>query len=335
MMDLNTLPYLHLRFDLVARSSIKLGGYQAGERMRDALAQVMLQAVCPETMRREKPDPEHAANCPACWLLAAETDPGMVRRAYTLAPPLPLMDLAERGQEFSFVLTLFGQGYQFLPYFVLAVPQMGRLGVGPGRGQFELNAIWAMQPLAGEIHPVLLPGERVVHPPSAAPDVDLSGLAAGIPPQADLRIRFLTPTRLIEDDRLVKVPDFGVFFRRLLERLDALRRQHWGAEPRPREEIEHLYALADGVRMVEVNTEWVDLWGPSGRTGGRTPMGGLVGTATYRAKDWTLLLPWLLLGQGTQVGKLAAKGNGVFELALPNRYGYWQTVFSPVEVWGG
>ena len=46
------LTLTHLRFDVIARTPIKLGGYQAGERLRDALARVMLRAVCPETANR-------------------------------------------------------------------------------------------------------------------------------------------------------------------------------------------------------------------------------------------------------------------------------------------
>jgi hypothetical protein len=52
-------------------------------------------------------------------------------------------------------------------------------------------------------------------------------------------------------------------------------------------------------------------------------MGGLVGFAVYRSKQWDKLLPWLLLGQGVQVGKLTSKGNGVFQVDLPGKPGYW------------
>ena len=87
------LTFTHLRFQARARTAIRLGEYQGAERLRDALAQVMLRAVCPDPStalrqaqggssgrRAETPSPEHAAVCPACWLLAAQTDPGAVRR---------------------------------------------------------------------------------------------------------------------------------------------------------------------------------------------------------------------------------------------------------------
>ena len=130
--------------------------------------------------------------------------------------------------------------------------------------------------------------------------------------------------RLVERGELARLPDFGVFFRRLLERIDDLARQLAGQERRPAEDVQRLYALADRVRLVDADVEWVDLKSWSGRTRKHTPMGGFVGQARYRAADWTELLPWLIFGQGVQAGKLAVKGNGVFELVLPGRPGYWQ-----------
>jgi hypothetical protein len=57
----------HLRFDCRATSPIQLGGHTAGNALRNALANVMLRATCPEAPRRGEPSPEHAAVCPA-WM---------------------------------------------------------------------------------------------------------------------------------------------------------------------------------------------------------------------------------------------------------------------------
>ena len=318
------LTFTHLRFHARATQPIRLGQYQGAERLRDALAQVMLRAICPETQRTKKPAPEHAAVCPACWLLAADTDPGLVRRVYSLAGPQPPMDTLSPHQDFHFTITLFGNGFNFLPYFVLAASAMGDTGVGPGRGKFEIASIQAVNPLAGERLTILAEGEKIVRPQSLPIGWDeASALAWGFPNDEDVRIRFLSPTRLIESDSLVKAPDFGIFFRRLLERIDELAKQHNGGERRPPEDVRRLYQLADEVRLIDQSTQWIELWGPSSRRGQRTPMGGFVGYAAYRSKNWGELLPFLLLGQGVQVGKLTAKGNGVFQVELNGRNGYW------------
>jgi hypothetical protein len=111
--------------------------------------------------------------------------------------------------------------------------------------------------------------------------------------------------------------------------MDELARQHSGGTQRPPDEVRRLYQLADEVRLIEQSTQWIDLWGPSSRKKGRnkgqsTPMGGFIGEALYRSKHWDALLPFLLLGQGVQVGKLTSKGNGVFQVEMPARKGYWR-----------
>jgi hypothetical protein len=327
------LTLTHLRFDATALSPIRLGGFQAGERLRDALAGVILNAVCPEVYRRAYPTPEHAAVCPACWLLAANLDPGEVRRLYALVPPLPPPDVVESGGRFSFVITLFGEGLRFLPYFVLASPEMGRRGVGPGRGRFELEAISAIDPLKGEVEAVWQRGENLVRPPAGRLSWETAlaasqQAAGGLEKNPALQIDFLTPTRLIEDNALLKSPDFGVLFRRLLKRIDELAEQFCGQGPRSSHEIEALHTAADRVRLVESEVAWTELWGPSNRTGRRTPMGGFTGRTVYRARDWSPLLPWLVMGQGVQAGKLAVKGNGVFQSGLSRTRPYWESVMS-------
>lgn len=328
------LTLLHLRFDLIARTPIKLGRERAGDRLRNALAAVMLRTVCPEMAVGRRPAPAHVATCPACWLLAAEVDPGQVRRAYSLVPPLPPLDIVAPGERFSFVLTLFGDGIGFLPYFILAVPEMGRVGVGPGRGRFDLEAVWAVDPFAPRFEPVVEPGSLVVRVPQTTVGwAQVEAAAARLRPLladgADLPLRFLTPTRLVEGDALIKQPDFGVFFQRLLHRIDQVAGQFAGAPRRDPAEVAALHALADQVRLVDARARWVELWSWSGRTQRKSPMGGFVGHASYRAAEWADLLPWLLLGQGLQVGKLTVKGNGAFEIALAG--GYWTNILGTTE----
>ena len=325
MTTFTPLTFTHLRFQARACTPIRLGQYQAGEILRDALARVMLRAICPETRRTEKPTPEHAAVCPACWLLAAETNTGAVSRVYSLAGPQPPLDILAPNQPFQFTITLFGDGFRFLPYFVLAASAMGDTGVGPGRGTFEIVSIRAVNPLADESHTILEEGEKVVKP-QALPVLweHAQATARGCSTEGEIRVRFLSPTRLIDSDHILKAPDFGIFFRRLLKRIDDLNGQHNGGTRRPPEEVAELHQLADQVRLVEQSTQMIDLWGPSVHHPGRpTPMGGFVGYAVYPSRHWDRLLPWLLLGQGVQVGRLTAKGNGVFQVDLRGRKGYW------------
>ena len=143
--------------------------------------------------------------CPACWLLASQTDPVAVRRVYSLVGPQPPLDVLAPNQPFQFTITLFGEGFRFLPYFVLAASAMGDTGVGPGRGKFEIVSIHAMNPLTGASHAILEEGEKVVKPQALPVGWnEAQTVAKNYPSEGDVRVRFLSPTRLIDSDNTVK-----------------------------------------------------------------------------------------------------------------------------------
>ncbi|RME05475.1 MAG: CRISPR system precrRNA processing endoribonuclease RAMP protein Cas6, partial [Anaerolineae bacterium] len=285
--------------------------------LRGALLGVMRRAVC----AGDPDDPAHVAVCPVCWLAAANERPGVERRGYALVPPLGVPEVLEAGDPFAFHLTLFGDAIRYLPYFLLAIPEVGRVGVGPGRGKFALRRVWAER-LNADDWAVLKEGETTVTPPPQSGDhADVLAAAQHMLPslqtgQGRLTLRFHTPLRLIHQGRLLKAPDFGVFFARLLERLDHLAVQHAAGTPRPPEAREALGSAADRVRLVEDRTRWVEVSSGSRRTNRRTWLSGLVGSAVYTAPPaiWEQLLPWLLWGQIAQVGKDTPKGNGFYAI---------------------
>jgi hypothetical protein len=316
------LTFLRLRFTCEAITAIRLDGYRAGSNLRGALLNVMRRATCVGN----PDDPAHVAVCPVCWLAAANENPGRERRGYALVPPLRPPKILSSGERFTFRITLFGDAARYFPYFVLAVPEAGRVGVGIGRGQFILREIYS-EHLLGEDWEVLKEGDTVVHPPPNRDGhekvLQKSEILLNTLPPAGARVtlRFHTPTRLIYEKRLMKSPDFGVLFARLLERLDRLAIQHAGGETRSQEARERLWNAADRVRLVEDATQWVEISSGSRRTGRRTWLSGFVGEATYAApKDvWKILFPWLVWGEMIQVGKDTAKGNGVYSLLLRER----------------
>lgn len=351
------LTALRLRFHCAAESHIQLGGLRAGSNLRGALVGVMRRATCADAPllagEGEGVRSAHLAICPVCWLVAANDRPGQERRGYVITPPLPedpkgflrfpsavsgqppaisgdvpseaktfrVSESLEPGATFDFHITLFGDAARYLPYFVLAVPETGRIGVGPGHGRFALRSIAAEHPLTDE-QQVLKEGENVVHPPAHGithadvrrkAETFADGLGSGT---ARLRLDFLTPLRIILEERLLKSPDFGAIFNHILRRLDELAVQHSGGSERPLEERQRLWHLANRVRLVESQAGWVDVRSGSSRTGQPTWISGLVGPAWYSApvEVWRELLPWLFWGEIAQVGKDTSKGNGVYRL---------------------
>jgi len=310
-----------------------------GPSIRGALFGALRKHYCPAP---DDPDPAHSAICPVCWLLARE-EPNWTRmrtppKAYTIEPPLETKTRYEPGESFSFGITLFGQATNLFPYLVLAVPMMGEAGIGKKveenrwrRGRFTLKLIEEVNPLTGQRKVLKDATSLLIQAPEnpvehrqveelgvRSEELGVKKLATHhsqlATPNSQLLIRFLTPTRIIEGGHLVKRPLFTPLFHRLLERLEALSIAY--GDGAPEWDKNALLALADKVRLVEDRTHWVDIKSFSNRLGRSTPAGGFVGEAVYEAEDWRPLLPWLIWGTITHVGKNAVKGCGMYELGV-------------------
>lgn len=321
------LTFLRLRFDCRAVTDLDLGGLRAGMRLRGALLSVMNRSICALSpfppAERLRIDPQHVENCPVCWLQLYEPRAGQARRAFALQPPLHTPARLPADARFTFAVTLFGEGERYLPYFVLAVREMGEVGVGKGRGRFEVLEAAAEHPHAergvsvwSKNQPVLrLPEQSLTHE-------DVLGMIrtriAALPNGEDglLKITFPTPLRVVFEDRLLKTPRFEAVFDALLKRLDELADLYAGGYQRPYDQRVHLRQLAREVELVENHTEWVELSSSSSRTGRETWISGLVGWAVYRAEVqvWEDLFEWLAWAEVAQVGKDTVKGNGVIRL---------------------
>ncbi len=300
----------HLRFACQVLSPLAFPE-QPGAALRGALFGVL------RAMEGESAAPPEALT-PVQWLLAHEDATSQrgvrVPAPYTIEPPLEGERTYELRDRFSFGLSLFGQATALLPLVVDGVDRMGHEGVGSrldrnggARGRFALRAIEAVNPLSGERQTLLNEAQEIVALPALPVTWEQALRAAETLPPDRLTLHFLTPTRIVEQERLVHQPLFGPLFQRLLERLISLSETFGGG--RPAVDARALVDAAAKVRLVEDRTHWVDVHSGSRRLGRSTPIGGFVGYASY-AGDLGLLLPWVLMGQSVHVGKSATKGNG-------------------------
>jgi hypothetical protein len=222
-------------------------------------------------------------------------------------------------------------------------------GGRPYRGRFRLQGAQALNLLTGEVQEVLQPGNSIVQRPdlpvtetqiaewseqllsqptafganghSSAMEI-LRGVGPG---PVEINLEFRTPLRIVEQDRLLKEPHFGPLFHRLLDRLMALSREFCRVAPQRETETtaeislskNRLLALSDQVELAAHATRWQEVWSYSARRERRTPIGGLIGWARYRAtrEVWTELLPYLLWGSIIHVGKNAVKGDGMIAVS--------------------
>ncbi|MEM7537535.1 MAG: CRISPR system precrRNA processing endoribonuclease RAMP protein Cas6 [Chloroflexota bacterium] len=327
----------HLRFILRVTNPIQFNSFK-GSALRGAFADVLRRTFCAQ-WQREETDPLHRALCPVCQLLTVEHDlelgpwdkkPGDVRRPYAITPPSEdCPNELTVGELFEFGLTLFGEKLDYLQYLILAVGRMGEVGVGrkqrvaegkAKRGQFVVEQIEAVNPVTREVYVMMAQGEDRVEDITlpvthedvmAAADLLVDQLAAQ---NNHLQVTFCTPTRLTNNKKTLKQPDFFALAKHAARRVLDLSAQHAGGRPDDFELRRDLYPYADTVTLVEDNTRWWDVSGYSNRINRAQRLGGFVGTVTYHAPDWRPLLPWLLWGMSTHVGKNVVKGCGIYQI---------------------
>jgi hypothetical protein len=352
----------HLRFTAQVLTTIEMGEFK-GSALRGAWQSHLRTLYC---ARGDTTDPLHQSLCPVCYLLSREADPSDNRRPYAFEPPLTPQTLFRPGDEFNFGITIFGHAVQFLPYIVLSVQQMGEvqglgrpsnepiggqpsnepiggrpIHAGKRRGTFKLLRIDEVNRLTGEAETLYQAGNPTIqmpqHPVTAEWVALYSArLAEELAARGNLlTLEFLTPTRIIQGERLVHQPEFAPLLARLVDRVSTLRVQFADRQvlihrtdkmriktclespPVTYEEKGALMALAAKVERESDQTHWWDVKGLSTRLGRPQPLGGFVGRVTYRAGNWGPLLPWLIWGASTHVGKNAVKGGGWYRLSSP------------------
>ena len=211
----------------------------------------------------------------------------------------------ERGESFYFDLVLFEAPAKALPYFVLAFRELGRCGLGPGRGRAMLDRV-------EDLATGLTLYENQHFTTSAAPVGIHMDLAEHSPAAAErVVVRFETPTELKAEGAVVEKPEFSVLVSRLRDRISNLRLCYQGGGLDV--DFEAIGQAAAEVRIVRSTLTRVDVSRQSSRTGQRHSIGGVVGEVEYEG-DLGMLLPFLRVGEWTGVGRQTVWGKGTFGL---------------------
>ena len=214
------------------------------------------------------------------------------------------------GDPVEFEMVLVGRAIQDLPYYVLALVDLGRAGLGPTRHRLRLEEVAAWTP--GGFVPVYQADGATLR--VDVPAVPLEQLLAetSLPDGRQLTVRFATPVRLDLRGDLVYPVAFHQLVRALDQRLRALTACYGG--PRS-EEVD--FCQAERARTVSDRTRWVDLQRYSTRQRTAMRIGGAVGTVTYEGLEFAPFRRLLAFGEWLGVGKLTSMGLGRMEVVRP------------------
>lgn len=304
--ELRKIRYARFRLELTAIDRLRLPPYK-GSTFRGAFGHTFKRLVC---VKRDL-DCATCLICDRCVYYYVFETPfsgegdgrgyAFAPHPFVVEPPEETREIYEPGDALRVGLVLVGRALDYLPYFIYAFEEMGRRGVGVGRGQAALQRVMAggrciYQTDTGQLDPD--------YPVCAGPP---DGEAVG----TRLRLRLHTPIRLKDAGHYTSRLDFALLVRALLRRASDLARFHCGAEL----DLDYRSWIerAAGVSAVATTLRWHDWERYSQRQEQRMKLGGLVGEVEFTG-EWAPFLPLLRLGAALHVGKGTGFGLGRYEI---------------------
>jgi hypothetical protein len=290
--------FYRLRFWFIAAQDVHFPAGKAGNTLRGAFGTILRKLAC-------DPSCTDARTCArrATCAYARTFEPAAAGGPSGLHDwPRPFVFRASQldgatiraGVEFHCDVHLFQLREPAIPYFRLTFAQFAREGLGAARTPVELVRMEQLdahgncteEPAALCLEPGERPVNRVV-------------------------VRFVTPTELKHEHRLVERPEFGVVLARVRDRVSTLA-SLYGDGPLGIDFAE-FGRRASTIEMTRYEARGVSVARLSSRTGQRHPIGGFVGEAEYSGQV-AEFVPFLKAAQFTGVGRQTTWGKG--ELAV-------------------
>jgi hypothetical protein len=244
-------------------------------------------------------------------------------------PPLREQQRYEPGETFTFGFALLGNAAKLYPYVIRSFQEMERSTLGHPlaelqgkRGRFLVREIHAYHPLTGAKHLLWERGSTQPQKLQLAITSDDVAERAKQLPTDHLTIHFLSPTRLIDQEHVLRHPDFRTLVLRLAQRLEHIQ-QEYGKDAEGdeggaffgREWYLQTKEWASAIRLVQDETRWADIHSYSTRQQQKMPIGGFVGCASFTG-DMTNLRELLVWGEVLHVGKNIVKGCGIYRIEV-------------------
>ena len=302
------------RFTISPKDHLRLPPYK-GSTFRGGFGHAFKRVVC---VNRNKECKSCILKDKCVYAYIFETEPpkdAAVKRKYAsaphpfvLCPPLDTKTHYTPEESLTFDLTLIGRAIEYFPYFVYTFDELGRMGIGKGRGKFVLDRVEESTPRA-EKRLIYHGDDKVLNQPSppvsgrSFPDAPLSA--------TQLTLIFLTPLRIKVKGDLVVDLGFQLFFERLLDRIKVLSYFHCNGHGQ--DDSDDLLKKAAGVKVAKKSLRWHDWERYSKRQDTRMKLGGLLGTITFQG-DLGEFMPYLKVGEYVHVGQGTSFGLGGYEV---------------------
>jgi CRISPR-associated endoribonuclease Cas6 len=307
--------YQRLNFILQPLGQINMPPYK-GSTFRGGFGNTFRKIVC-ALRRKDCKDCLLKGSCVYAYVFETSPDEGAslmnmkkyekIPHPFIIEPPEDKTQIYDIEDPISINLILIGRAIDYLAYFIYTFEELGRRGIGKGRGKYSLKKV------EGEDGTVIY-SSGIISPQSPnelniPEEIDFS-----LSSSKTLTLRFLTPARISYRRDLAVTLEFHILIRALLRRLCLL--YYFHCERRqPLWNHKQIIAEAEKISIKRDSLRWFDWERYSSRQGVRMKLGGLVGEITYKGHVEPFI-PLLRVGEILHVGKGTSFGLGKYRLLI-------------------
>lgn len=229
---------------------------------------------------------------------------------FVIEPPIEKRRGYMPGDHVHFGLTLIGRAIGFLPYFIYAFDELGKIGIGKGKTKYTLKSVSCGEKAIYESDTKTLHSSGILtltflHSASFTHD-------SAAKEKKSVRLSFITPTRLLYDGRLSIDLEFHILIRQLIRRIALLYYFHCGGDT-SEVDFKGIIEKSQEVKVKSRNLHWYDWQRYSGRQNISIKMGGFVGDIVFEG-DLEPFMQLIKAGAALHVGKGTAFGLGKYEI---------------------
>ncbi len=279
---------------------------------------------CPECILKEKCIYYYIFETPSSLNVSFPQKNSYMSHPFVLEPPLEEKKLYTKEEKIFFHLILIGKTIEYLPYFVFVLDELGKIGLGKGRGKYFLERVEncpltkfkGSEDIGGDNRIVYYGEKKLFYNDfNIITGKQIIELCNSLLSTDKLAIDFLTPTRIKFQGKLIPELKFSIFIKNLFRRISTLACFH--SNNILDLNYAELIKEAKNVNTLDSKLSWYD-WGRySARQDTRMKLGGFKGRIIFQENKDGLLkkfLPFILLGEHTHIGKGTSFGLGQYKV---------------------